>query len=134
MTKDVKTTNYFANQIVNSDAAFDNSTTIYFAQKLKTNTININAMINEINTIEDVKLFANQLVNEESLGFHPDNDFADYINLITQQPIYSTEKVSQLNKMMNKCFIICEQGELDVYELMGEPLFQKMKVGEYSEN
>ncbi len=40
-------------------------------------------MINEINTIEDVKLFAFQLVNEENMSFHPDDDFADYISMET---------------------------------------------------
>ncbi|MEI6754530.1 MAG: hypothetical protein WCK78_15360 [Paludibacter sp.] len=91
-------------------------------------------MINEVNTIEEVKLFAFQLVNEENLSFHPDDDFSDYINLETQKSLYSDEKVSELNEMMNKCFIICEQNKVDIYELMGEPLFQRMKVGVYSEN
>ena len=35
-------------------------------------------MIKEINTIDDVKLFAFQLVNDENLSFHPDDDFSDY--------------------------------------------------------
>ena len=91
-------------------------------------------MIKEINTIEDVKLFAFQLVNEENLSFHPDDDFLDYINLNTKEPLYSAEEVSQLNIMMDKCFTLCEQAEVDIYELMGEPLFQKMKVGEFAEN
>jgi hypothetical protein len=90
-------------------------------------------MINEINTIEDVKLFAYQLVNEESLSFHPDNDFADYINTETKEKSYSEEDIIRLNEMMEKCFIVCEQAELDIYELMGEPLFQKMKIGEFDE-
>ena len=91
-------------------------------------------MIKEINTIEDIKLFAFQLVNEENLSFHPDDDFSDYINLNTKEPLYSAEEVSKLNIMMDKCFILCEQAEVDIYELMGEPLFQKMKVGEFAEN
>jgi hypothetical protein len=90
-------------------------------------------MITEINTIEDVKLFAFQLVNEENLSFHPDDDFSDYINLNTKVPLYSVEQVSQLNEMMDKCFILCEEADVDIYELMGEPLFQKLKVGEYAE-
>ena len=91
-------------------------------------------MIKELNTIEDVKLFAFQLVNEEDLSFHPDNDFSDYIDLKTQEALYSADEVIQLNQFMDKCFSICEQENVDIYELMGEPLFQRMKVGVYAEN
>jgi hypothetical protein len=91
-------------------------------------------MIKEINTVEDVKLFAFQLVNEEDLSFHPDDDFSDYINLTTQEPLYLADEVIQLNQLLDKCFSICEQEDVDIYELMGEPLFQRMKVGVYAEN
>lgn len=90
-------------------------------------------MIKKINTIEDVKLFAFQLVNEENLSFHPDDDFADYINLQTRESVYSEEEVQFLNQQMEKCFDICEQFGADIYELMGQPLFEKMKLGEYAE-
>lgn len=91
-------------------------------------------MIKYINTIDDVKLFAYQLVNEDNLSFHPDDDFSNYNNVENKEPFYSEEDVNRLNIMMDKCFIICEQAEVDIYELMGEPLFKKMKVGEYAEN
>ena len=91
-------------------------------------------MIKEINTIEDVKLFAFQLVNEENLSFHPDDDFSDYINLNTKEPLYSAEEVSELNILMDKCFILCEQAEVDIYELMGEPLFERISIGDDLKN
>lgn len=97
-------------------------------------TTTINYMLIEINTIEDVKLFAYQLVNEENLSFHPDDYFEDYINLETKEPLYSAEECKQLNQLMYNCFSICQQKEVDIYELMGEPLFQRMKVGVYAEN
>ena len=90
-------------------------------------------MIKEINTIEDVKLFSFQLVNEENLSFHPDDDFADYINLETRESLYSEEKVKFLNQQMERCFDICDQFGADIYELMGQPLFEKMKLGEYAD-
>lgn len=86
-------------------------------------------MINEISTIEDIKLFAQQLVNDEDLSFHPDNDFADYINTETKAATYNTEQASHLNMLMVKCFDVCEQSGIDIYEIMGEPLFQKMRIG-----
>lgn len=90
-------------------------------------------MIKEINTIEDVKLFAFQLVNEEKLSFHPDDDFSNYINLETMKPLYSEEEVQFMNQLTEKCFDICKQFSADIYELMGQPLFEKMKLGEYAE-
>ncbi|MDD4992830.1 MAG: hypothetical protein PHR83_11400 [Paludibacter sp.] len=86
-------------------------------------------MIQEINTIQDVELFAFQLVNDESLSFHPDDDFSNYINLETREPLYSNEEVSTLNKQMERCFNICDQFGVDIYELMGHPLLEKLKVG-----
>lgn len=90
-------------------------------------------MLIEINTIEDVRLFAYQLVNVENLSFHPDNDFADYVNTSTGLAVYSNEDVVRLNKLMDSCFNICEQNGTDIYDLMGEPLFRKLKIGIYTE-
>jgi len=50
--------------------------------------------------------FAFQLVNEENLSFYPDDDFADYINLETWEPVYSVDEVQFLNQLMEKCFNI----------------------------
>lgn len=90
-------------------------------------------MIKEINTIEDVKLFAFQLVNEEDLNFHPDDDFADYINLETGESVYSEEEVQFLNHQMEKCFDISEEFGADIYKLMGQPLYVKLGLGNEAE-
>jgi len=86
-------------------------------------------MIQEINTIQDVELFAFQLVNDENLSFHPDDNFSNYINLETQEPLYSDEEVSFLNKQMERSFDICNQFGADIYELMGRPLLEKLQGG-----
>jgi len=86
-------------------------------------------MLQEINTLKDVELFAFQLVNEENLSFHPDDNFSNYINLKTQEPLYTDEEVLSLNKQMERCFDICNQFGADIYELMGRPLLEKLKAG-----
>jgi len=91
-------------------------------------------MLNNINTIEDVKVFAFQLVHEHNLSFHPDNDFSDYVNTETNIPIYTTEESERYNELMDKCFDICKQNNEDVYELMGQPLLKRLKIGIYSKN
>lgn len=74
-------------------------------------------MMIEILTIEDVKLFAKQLL-DEGLSFHPDDDFNDYVNYSSQQPSYNVEDADLRNKLMNQCFEICEKEEVDIYEIM----------------
>jgi len=91
-------------------------------------------MLTEIIKIEDVKLFAFQLINEENLNFHPDNNFSEYINKDKNEPLYSQAEVKKLNELMDKCFDVCEKCQVDIYELMGQPLFKKLKIGIYSEN
>ncbi len=86
-------------------------------------------MIKDINTIEDVELFASQLVNDENLSFHPDDDFSDYINMETKERLYSDEEAVNLNQLMEKCFNVCEQNYTDIYELMGKPLYAKLGLG-----
>ncbi|HEY5569983.1 MAG TPA: hypothetical protein VIK42_00740 [Bacteroidales bacterium] len=89
-------------------------------------------MILEIKTIEDVALFASQLVNKENLNFHPDDDFSDYINLETQESLYSEKEIQTLNQQMKKCFDVCNQFGTDIYVLMGQPLFERMKIGDFA--
>lgn len=79
-------------------------------------------MKNCITTIEDVKLFAQYLVNELHLNFHPDDDFACYVNYDTKQPTFTPEEAAKYNALMNECFDICEKANVDVYEVMGEYL------------
>ena len=85
-------------------------------------TTTINYMLIEINTTEDVKLFAYQLVNEENLSFHPDDDFEDYINLETKEPLYSTEECKQLNQLMYNCFSICQEEEVENIIVTGKQI------------
>ena len=76
-------------------------------------------MINQIQTSEDVKAFAKQLV-EEGVSFHPDDDFNDYVNFKENKPCYSREEADLRNELMNNCFEICEDEGTDIYDLMLE--------------
>lgn len=76
-------------------------------------------MIQGINTIDDVKAFFTQLLNE-SLNFHPDEDFANYINIDTSEPTYSVEGAQMRNQLMDKCFEVCDHYHADIYELAQE--------------
>lgn len=79
-------------------------------------------MVSKITTIEDVKLFAQHLVNDLHLNFHPDDDFACYRNYDTKQPTFSAAEAAKYNALMNECFEVCGKEGADVYEIMGQYL------------
>ncbi len=76
-------------------------------------------MLAAINNLDNVNLFFKQLI-EEGTNTHPDDDFNDYINLETGKPTYSVTEAALRNKLMSRCFDICESSEVDIYDLMQE--------------
>lgn len=73
-------------------------------------------MIMTIKTMDDVKTFFQQLL-EEGLNFHPDEDFTNYINCETREDTYSRTEAELRNRLMDEAFEICEQNNLCIYEL-----------------
>lgn len=76
-------------------------------------------MITKIQTTEDVKAFAKQLI-AEGVSFHPDDDFNDYVNFEENTPCYSKKEADLRNELMNNCFEVCEKEGIDIYDMMLE--------------
>ena len=76
-------------------------------------------MIAQIIKIEDVSEFFSNLFRE-GVNVHPDDDFNDYINYETKEATYTLEEANLRNKLMNKSFEICENNNVDIYDLMME--------------
>ena len=76
-------------------------------------------MITKIETTEDVKVFAKQLI-AEGVSFHPDDDFNDYVNFKEDKTFYTKEEADLRNDLMNKCFEVCEKEGADIYDVMLE--------------
>lgn len=76
-------------------------------------------MITKIETSEDVKAFAKQII-EEGVSFHPDDDFNDYVNFKEGTPSYTKEDADLRNELMNNCFGVCEKEGVDIYSIMLE--------------
>lgn len=76
-------------------------------------------MIQTIKTIEDVKVFFNDLL-EESLNFHPDEDFTNYINCQTREDTYTKEESELRNRLMDEAFVVCEQNNICIYALSND--------------
>lgn len=66
-----------------------------------------------INTMDDVSDFLNVVIGELGFGFHPDTDFADYVD--DGKPMYADPVT--LNCRMYDAFRICEWNGVDIYEL-----------------
>lgn len=75
-------------------------------------------MIIKIKTVEDVKAFARELILEDKVNFHPDEDFKNYVTLKYNLPCYSKKVAEFKNKLMEKCFLVCEKAGADIYDVM----------------
>jgi hypothetical protein len=75
-------------------------------------------MITEIKTLQDVVEFAKYLVEVESLNFHPDDDFKDYVKIETSTPTYTAEEAEIRNNLMNQAFDVCNKAGVEIYEIM----------------
>jgi hypothetical protein len=85
-------------------------------------------MITSIQSILDVTAFFHQLIEQESLNFHPDEDFHNYINLETGLPSYSHMEAQLRNQLMFSSFEICEKESIDIYGIGIELLFKKLQL------
>ena len=87
-------------------------------------------MITRIETIEDVKTFVKQLVEEE-LNYHPDDDFTKYIHIHTNESTYSKEEAAARNELNHQCFIVCERLGEDIYNISQEIFLVETGLDKY---
>jgi len=80
-----------------------------------------------IHTISDVENFFSDLLLKESLNFHPDEDFKNYINVETRLPSYSPEDAESRNRLMEACFEVCEKEGVEIYEIGLQFLLDRLK-------
>lgn len=73
-------------------------------------------MIQEIKTVDDVKIFFEALL-AEGLNFHPDDMFETYVHRDTIEPFYSDQESFVRNALLAQAFEVCEKEDADIYEL-----------------
>jgi len=76
-------------------------------------------MITAIKNIADVRLFTRQLIGEGT-NVHPDDDFNNYVNIVTGEQTYTPKESEIRNELMCQCFEVCEASGEDIYNLMQE--------------
>lgn len=70
-----------------------------------------------INNVNDVKTFFHHLVYDLKINFHPDDDFADYIDVETKEKSFTTQDVDLYNRLMDESFSVCKSAGIDIYEI-----------------
>lgn len=87
-------------------------------------------MLRNINTTNDVIVYAMQLV-KEGVNFHPDDDFDNYINLETRQPSYTKKEAELRNALMQQCFDVCQKNGIDIYDTMSEVVLKETGLDKF---
>lgn len=86
-------------------------------------------MKTKIQNIGDVEEFFTHLLDLESLNFHPDNDFKDYIcreGANANSPSYTQEEAELRNDMLAQCFEVCERAGVDIYDIGFQLLYERL--------
>jgi|SRR6185312_15630237 len=65
-------------------------------------------MIQEVNTIQDVTTFIEDLTKEIG-DYNPFGDFTNYINPVTNERVYTDEEAALRKRLLERCFEICQQ-------------------------
>lgn len=76
-------------------------------------------MISKIDSLDHVKLFVHQLV-QEGINYHPDDDFCNYVNMESGDVTYSSEEAAARNRLNRQCFEICSRFGEDIYSISQE--------------
>lgn len=72
----------------------------------------------KIETIQDVKDFAEYLKVVEDVAISPSDDFSEYVNYKTLEPTYTKDQTEVRNRLMGQAFEVCEREGVDIYELL----------------
>lgn len=81
----------------------------------------------QISTIDDVRQFFHTVVYDYSLEeFHPDDDFSNYINPKTKEPLFTAQEATLFNQLLQESFSVCENADVDIYDLGWEVIEQWM--------
>ncbi|WP_133162683.1 hypothetical protein [Flavipsychrobacter stenotrophus] len=73
-------------------------------------------MIQQINTVDDVKIFFNELL-AEGVNFHPDDPMETYQHRDTGKSFYNDQETFVRNNLLAQAFDVCETEDADIYEL-----------------
>lgn len=75
----------------------------------------------DIKTAKDIKEWFTELIHILKVSLHPDNRFEEYVNHSGFRS-FDDETASELDSMMDKCFEIAYNQQVDIYGIAIEVL------------
>ena len=70
-----------------------------------------------IKSVSDVRDFFIYLIDVESLNFHPDTPFGDYINTGSGQSCFTDKQAREYDQLMATAVTVCEKADVSVYDI-----------------
>lgn len=82
-----------------------------------------------VNSIDDVRAVVRFFIYMLDLDFHPDNNFADYIDK-KDTPMFSEYSSIHGNELIKRLFEVCKVHQVDLYEICEQitPSFTKIFI------
>ena len=77
-----------------------------------------------IQSLQDVRDFFQHLYVAESLNFHPDTPFTEYVDG-SGKDTYTPAQAEEREQLLNTCFTVCENHAADIYEI-GNDIFSDL--------
>lgn len=78
-----------------------------------------------ITTVAHVEEFFHHLLYDRELNFHPDDDFAEYVDR-ESKPSFNAEEVALYNRLMEESFDACDREGRDIYLIGWEDLVARI--------
>lgn len=87
-------------------------------------------MITQIQTSDDVKIFAKEII-ADGVSFHSDDDFKDYVYFRENKRCYTDEEAGLKYDLMDLCFNVCDKEGVDIYYLMLKVTLKETGMDKY---
>lgn len=78
--------------------------------------------LQHVTSLQQVEAFFGYLVNDLRVNIHPDDDFADYVDLQTNVPTFTQDEAFLANNLMDESFKVCEEAGVDIYGMGADKL------------
>lgn len=84
--------------------------------------------LQHVTSVQQVEAFFSYLVNDLRVNIHPDDDFADYVDMQTNTPTFTQDEAFLANNLMDESFKVCEEAGVDIYGIGADKLLVALNV------
>ena len=81
-----------------------------------------------ITSVKEVESFFHHIVFERKVNFHPDDMFEEYVSCEGGINTFTLSECAIYNRLMDECFVVCENNAIDIYEIGLEELHSALRL------